>query len=169
MPEPVTYHIDYVVFLTVNHHGTLPFMELHFTGETKLWRDPWGSWACLQPVSDYEWMHSPRVCDTDMWSICRPGHFSYNKSPQTPPPEVISLHHWNTTVYDLFHTTSDFALPETDRQVSSLKSRVFFFFFFFFPLFYSTSKICVLRDPWGSWACLWLVFDHQRLSHKNVA
>ena len=32
-----------VVFLTVNHRGPLPLMELHSTGETRVWRDPGGS------------------------------------------------------------------------------------------------------------------------------
>ncbi len=29
---------------------TLPLKELHSTGETIVWRDPGGSWACLPPV-----------------------------------------------------------------------------------------------------------------------
>ena len=36
-----------VIFLTVNHRGPLPLRELHSTGETIVWRDPGGSWACL--------------------------------------------------------------------------------------------------------------------------
>ena len=39
-----------VVFHTVNHHGPLPLRELHSTGETIVWRDPGGPWACLPPV-----------------------------------------------------------------------------------------------------------------------
>ena len=34
----------------VNHRGPLPLKELHSTGETIVWRDPGGSWACLPPV-----------------------------------------------------------------------------------------------------------------------
>ena len=48
-----------VIFLTVNHRGPLPLRELHSTGETIVWRDPGGSWACLWPVSNYEWINSP--------------------------------------------------------------------------------------------------------------
>ena len=46
--------VEQVVFLTVNHRGPLPLRELHSTDETLTWRDPGGSGACLQPVSDYE-------------------------------------------------------------------------------------------------------------------
>ena len=31
-----------------------------------VWRDPGGSWACLRPGSDYEWIHLSRGCDTDI-------------------------------------------------------------------------------------------------------
>ena len=40
-----------VVFLTVNRRGPLPLRELHSTDETRMWRDPGGSWACLRPVT----------------------------------------------------------------------------------------------------------------------
>ena len=50
------------VFHTVNHCGPLPLKELHSTGETIVWRDPGGSWACLPPV--YKCNHSATVCDT---------------------------------------------------------------------------------------------------------
>ena len=46
----------------VNDHGPLPLKELHSTGETIVWRDPGGSWACLPPV--YKCNHSATVCDT---------------------------------------------------------------------------------------------------------
>ena len=49
----------------MNHRGPLPLRELHSTGETIVWRDPGGSWACLQPVYDWEWSHSATGCDTD--------------------------------------------------------------------------------------------------------
>ena len=49
--------VKQVVFLTVNHRGPLPLTELHSTDEILAWRDPGGSWACLQPVYDYEWNH----------------------------------------------------------------------------------------------------------------
>ena len=52
-----------VVFRTVNHRGPLPLKELHSTGETIVWRDPGGSWACLLPV--YHWVcnHPATGCD----------------------------------------------------------------------------------------------------------
>ena len=56
--------VKQVVFLTVNHRGPLPLRELHSTGETRVWRDPGGSWACLPPVYDYQWNHPATGCDT---------------------------------------------------------------------------------------------------------
>ena len=56
--------VKQVVFLTVNHRGPLPLRELHSTGETTVWRDPGGSWACLPPVYDYGWNHPATGCDT---------------------------------------------------------------------------------------------------------
>ena len=55
-------HVKQVVFRTVNHRGPLPLRELHSTGETIVWRDPGGSWACLPPV--YKCNHPATVCDT---------------------------------------------------------------------------------------------------------
>ena len=85
-----------VIFLTVNHCGPLPLRELHSTDDTIVWRDPGGSWACLRPVSDYEWIHPFRVCrwhrHTCMWRPCEAGRFSYGESPRTPPLEGTSLH-----------------------------------------------------------------------------
>ena len=54
--------VKQVVFLTVNHRGPLPLRELHSTDDTIdiVWRDPGGSWACLRPVSDYEWIQPSR-------------------------------------------------------------------------------------------------------------
>ena len=54
--------VKQVVFHTVNHRGPLPLKELHSTGETIVWRDPGGSWACLPPV--HKCNHSATVCDT---------------------------------------------------------------------------------------------------------
>ena len=63
-PDAVTggIFVKQVVFLTVNHCRPLPLRELHSTGETIVWRDPGGSWACLPPVYDYN--HPATVCDT---------------------------------------------------------------------------------------------------------
>ena len=55
-------HVKQVVFRMVNHRGPLPLKELHSTGETIVWRDPGGSWACLPPV--YKCNHPATVCDT---------------------------------------------------------------------------------------------------------
>ena len=46
----------------VKHRGLLPLRELHSTGETIVWRDPGGSWACLLPV--YKCNHPATVYDT---------------------------------------------------------------------------------------------------------
>ena len=35
----------------------------HSTGETMMWGDPGGSWACLPPVYDYEWNHTARSAE----------------------------------------------------------------------------------------------------------
>ena len=42
----------------------------NFTPPTTInlvWREPGGSWSCLWPVSDYEWIHPSRCCDTDIY------------------------------------------------------------------------------------------------------
>ena len=89
-------------FLRWNHRGPLPLRELHSTDETIVWRDPRGSWACLRPVSDYEWIHSSRNCrwhrHTCMWRLCKAGRFSYGETPRTPPLEGTSLHRRNNSV-----------------------------------------------------------------------
>ena len=54
----------------LHHRGTLPLRELHSTDEIRMWRDPGGSWTCLRPVSDYDWIHPGRVCDWLIdWSL----------------------------------------------------------------------------------------------------
>ena len=58
--------VKQVVLHTVNHRGPLPLKELHSTGETIVWRDPGGSWACLPPVYICVWNHPATVCD--MWT-----------------------------------------------------------------------------------------------------
>ena len=65
-PEAVTsgFFVKQVVFLTVNHRGPLPLRELHSTGETIVWRDPGGSWACLPPLYHCECHHLATGCDT---------------------------------------------------------------------------------------------------------
>ena len=88
-----------VVFLMVNHHGPLPLRELHSTDETIVWRDPGGSWACLRPVYNYEWINSPSQRLTQ--TLCRfsaAGCFSYCESPRNPPLEGTSLHRRNISV-----------------------------------------------------------------------
>ena len=55
--------VKQVVFHTVNHCGPLPLKELHSTGETIVWRDPGGSWACLPPVYVCLWNHPATGCD----------------------------------------------------------------------------------------------------------
>ncbi len=58
--------VKQVVFHTVNHRGPLPLKELHSTGETIVWRDPGGSWACLPPVYVSVWNHPATGCV--MWT-----------------------------------------------------------------------------------------------------
>ena len=150
--------VKQVVFLMVNHHGPLPLRELHSTDDTIVWRDPGGSWACLRPVSDYEWIHPFRVCrwhrHTCMWHPCEAGHFSYGESPRTPPLEGTSLHRWNNSVerpwgiLSLFTTcfwlrvNSPFQslyVTQTYMYVASLWSRSFF-------LWWITAD----PSPWGN-------------------
>ncbi len=98
--------VQQVVFLTVNHRGPLPLRELHSTDEALAWRDPGGSWACLQPVPSYKWINSPcqrlwhrhNASSSFFFSLFSAGHFSYSESPQTPPLEGTSLHRWNNSV-----------------------------------------------------------------------
>ena len=103
-----------VIFLTVNHRGPLPLRELHSTGETIVWRDPGGSWACLWPVSNYEWINSPSQRLWHRYNVSSfflfffflllfffffsAGRFSYGESPRTPPLEGTSLHRRNNSV-----------------------------------------------------------------------
>ena len=61
-------NVKQVVFHTVYHRGPLPLKELHSTGETIVWRDPGGSWACLPPVYDCVWNHPATACECDMWT-----------------------------------------------------------------------------------------------------
>ena len=85
-------NVKQVVFRTVNHRGPLPLKELHSTGETIVWRDPWGSWACL-PVN------SPRQrLWHRQWRLCNSGRFSSGESPRIPPLEGTSLHRRNESV-----------------------------------------------------------------------
>ena len=50
-----------------------------------VWRDPGGSWACLRPVSNYEWIHLSTYLCVCVWHPSEAGSFSYSESPQTPP------------------------------------------------------------------------------------
>ena len=93
--------VNQVVFLTVNHRGPLPLRELLCTDETIVCRDPRWSWTCFQHVYDYEWIHPVRGCDTDKWRLCKPGGFSYGKSPRTPSLEGSSLHRRSNFVVEI--------------------------------------------------------------------
>ena len=42
---------------------TPPLEGTYSTGETIVWRDPGGSWACLPPVYDCVWNHTATGCD----------------------------------------------------------------------------------------------------------
>ena len=90
--------VNQIIFLMVNHRGPLPLRELHSTGETIVWRDPGGSWACLWPVYYYGWNHHHQ----NLWhrhvAFCKSDRFSYGESPRTPPLEGTSLHRRNNSV-----------------------------------------------------------------------
>ena len=173
-----------VIFLTVNHRGPLPLRELHSTDDTIVWRDPGGSWACLRPVSDYEWIHPFRVCrwhrHTCMWHPCEAGHFSYGESPRTPPLEGTSLHRWHnsverpwgilslfTTCFWLHEFTLSESVGDTDIHVCGIlvKQVIFLTVNHRGPLplreLHSTDDTIVWRDPGGSWACLRPVSDYE--------
>ena len=89
------WHFLKQVVLTVIHRGPLPLRELHSTGETRVWRDPGGSWACLRPVT-HECTQPEAV--TDKWRLCKAGRLSYGESPRTPPLRGTSLHRRNKSV-----------------------------------------------------------------------
>ena len=76
--------VKQVVFLTVNHRGPLPLRELHSTGETIVWRDPGGSWACLPPLYLCEWNHKATGCD--MWTTPE----KHTKSRTKPQAELYA-------------------------------------------------------------------------------
>ena len=107
------FFLQQVIFLTVNHRGPLPLRELHSTDETIVWRDPGGSWACLWPVYNYEWINSPSqrlwhrynasssssfFSSSFFFLFFSAGCFSYGESPRTPPLEGTSLHRRNNSV-----------------------------------------------------------------------
>ena len=83
---------------------TPPLRELHSTDETIVWRDPGGSWACLQPVSNYKWINWPYQTLWHRPNLCRfvvvfaAGRFSYGELLQTHPLEGTSLHRWSNSV-----------------------------------------------------------------------
>ena len=73
-----------VVFLTVNHRGPFPWRELHSTDEIWVWRDPGGSWACLRPVLNSEWIWLARGCGTLLNKARGESGDSYGESSRTP-------------------------------------------------------------------------------------
>ena len=100
-----SFFFQQVIFLTVNHCGPPPPPPWgNFTDETIEWRDPGGSWACLQPVSNYKWINSPYQRLWHRPNLCcfvvvfAAGRFSYGESLQTPPLEGTSLHRWSNSV-----------------------------------------------------------------------
>ena len=125
--------VQQVVFLTVNHRGPLPLRELHSTDETLVWRDPRGSWACLQPVSNYKWINSPcqRVWHRPVWLFFFFFFFSFLFS---------SLFIFLQQVVFL---TVNHRGPLPLREL------------------HSTDETIVWRDPGGSWACLRPVAEYE--------
>ena len=119
----------------------LPLRELHSTGETTVWRDPGGSWACLWPIHHCKWNHSARGCVTDKWHLCKTDQlfflfFLNGESPRTPPLEGTSLHRRNKEcgetlgdlepVYDLFTITSEITARGCDTDKWHLCKAGFF-------------------------------------------
>ena len=73
--------VKQVVFLTVNHHRSLPFRELHSTDDNRSSVErPWGILSLFTTISNYEWIHPSRGCrwrrHICMWCLCEAGHFS---------------------------------------------------------------------------------------------
>ena len=62
-----------VIFLTVNHRGSLLFRELHSTDETIVWKDPGG----FEPVYNLFTITSKFTLPeavTDMYGLCGASH-----------------------------------------------------------------------------------------------
>ena len=183
-----------VIFLTVNHRRPLPLRELHSTGETIVWRDPGGSWACLWPVSNYEWINSPsqrlwhryNVSSSSSFFLLFSFFFSFFFQ------QVVFLmvnHHGPLPlrelepVYDLFTIMSELIHPAKDwhRHCVVFVQQVLFLMVNHrgpLPLreLHSTDEILAWRDPGGSWACLqpvpnykWINSPCHRLWHRHNA
>ena len=175
-----------VIFLTVNHHGPLPLRELHSTDETIVWRDPGGFWACLWPISDYEWTHTLRGCRWHvqtyicLWRLCDAGLFYYSVSPRTPALEGTSLHRRNNGVERPWGILSLFTTC-FQLRVNSPFQRLYVIHIYVCGVFvkqvifltvnhrgplplrelHSTDETIVWRDPGGSWACLRPISDYE--------
>jgi len=114
-----------VIFLTVNHRGPLPLRELHSTGETIVWRDPGGSWACLWPVSNYEWINSPsqrlwhryNVSSSSSFFLLFFSFFFMVLSKQVSWKESISFHtHWNKCKTNLYPFLLSMSVSRTGKS-----------------------------------------------------
>ena len=182
--------VNQVVFLTVNHRGPLPLREIHPTDETIVWRDPRGSWGCLQPVHSY--LSLPKaVTQTCGVFVNQVVFLTVNHRGPLPLREIHSTD--ETIVWrdpggswaclrpvQLF--ISEFTLPKAVTQTCGVfVNQVVFLTVNHrgpFPLreIHSTDETLVWRDPRGSWACLRPVHNYllvnspcQRLWHRHVA
>ena len=110
--------VKQMVFHTVNHRGLLPLKELHSTGETIVWRDPGGSWACLPPV--YKCNHPATVCDT--FGLC-PKEYTKNRGALGNTKKTKITRRAGTWVEEvLFTIVCEITLPQAMTYRLPLKS-----------------------------------------------
>ena len=141
--------VKQVVFCMVNDHGPLPLKELHSTGETIVWRDPGGSWACLLPVYNCVWNHPATGCD--MWTTPK----KHTKKRETLGNAKQNLKKsWVQGVWPPLKSST----RRTQASGIFVKQVVFRTVNHRGPLplkeLHSTGETIVWRDPGGSWACL---------------
>ena len=122
------------------------------TDETLAWRDPGGSWACLQPALHYGWNHPVRVAVTchlsrvtyilhiPCWFLFYLGSFSY-----TPRAGFFLLLLFPTFFFLFFFSFLFLSSGEFLLHIPLC----FLFFFFFSFLMLRASLVCSLlwRQP----------------------
>ena len=179
----------------MNHHGPLPFRELHSTDETIVWRDPGGSWACLRPVYSYEWINSPSQRLRHRHSVGFVQQVVFLTVNHRGPLPLRELHSTDETLAWRDPGGSSACLQPVPnyKWINSPCQRLWhrhnasssFFFLFFFFLFsrsfflvnhhrplplrelHSTDETIVWRDPGGSWACLRPVYNYEWINSPS--
>ncbi len=124
----------------MNHRGPVPLRELHSTGKTIVWRDPGGPWACLWPVSNYEWINSP---SQRLWH-------RYNVSSSSSS----SFFFFFSFFFSSFFQQVVFLMVNHHGPL---------------PLreLHSTDETIVWRDPGESWACLRPVYNYEWINSPS--